>query len=94
MHEIELDSNVAVGRDYIASQGKTFSQIGQEAKEQVSDEVAAAAHNEPEPTYKLSKKYMKTPCNHSYHIVCLKKWMDIRLECPTCRQVIPVPDDD
>jgi len=45
-------------------------------------------------TYKLNKKYMVTPCNHSYHIVCLKKWMDIRLECPTCRQAIPVLDDD
>ena len=45
-------------------------------------------------TYKLCKKFMKTPCNHSYHIVCLKKWMEIRLECPTCRQVIPQPDDD
>jgi hypothetical protein len=43
---------------------------------------------------KLNKKYMKTPCNHNYHIICLKKWMDIRLECPTCRQRIPLPADD
>jgi transmembrane E3 ubiquitin-protein ligase len=42
----------------------------------------------------LNKRYMKTPCGHNYHIVCLTKWMDIRLECPTCRQRIPQIEDD
>ena len=94
MQEIELDPPTAVRRGFIASQHKSHSEIGQEAKVQVSTEVAAVGQSEAEPTYKLSKTYMKTPCNHSYHIACLKKWMDIRLECPTCRHVIPVPDDD
>jgi len=43
---------------------------------------------------KYAKRYMKTPCGHVFHIVCLKKWIDIRLECPTCRQQIPLPEDD
>ena len=40
------------------------------------------------------KLYMKTPCNHKYHVPCLKKWMEIRLECPSCRQVIPAIEED
>ena len=43
---------------------------------------------------KLNKTYMRTPCGHCYHIPCLKKWMDIRLECPTCRQRIPQIAED
>ncbi|CDW79697.1 ring-finger-containing ubiquitin ligase [Stylonychia lemnae] len=43
---------------------------------------------------KKAKFYMKTPCNHKYHVQCLKKWMEIRLECPSCRQVIPELEDD
>jgi len=34
---------------------------------------------------KLVKEYMRTPCGHGYHSVCLNKWIEIRLECPTCR---------
>lgn len=34
---------------------------------------------------KVAKYFMKTPCNHKYHVPCLKKWMEIRLECPSCR---------
>jgi hypothetical protein len=44
--------------------------------------------------HKLAKYFMKTPCNHKYHVVCLKKWMEIRLECPSCRQVIPAIEED
>lgn len=52
------------------------------------------AREPPLAVYKLCKRYMRTPCNHSYHIVCLKKWMEIRMECPTCRQAMPPLDDD
>ncbi|KAH8739568.1 RING-H2 finger containing membrane associated protein [Cryptosporidium ryanae] len=30
-----------------------------------------------------------TPCDHIFHQKCLKQWMDIKLECPTCRRIIP-----
>eukprot|EP00347_Sterkiella_histriomuscorum_P023553 403334199 len=46
------------------------------------------------PQYKKAKEYMKTPCNHKFHVPCLKQWMNIRLECPCCRQVIPPLDDE
>lgn len=44
--------------------------------------------------FKRTKDYMCTPCNHNYHSVCLKKWIEIRLECATCRQAIPAVEDD
>jgi hypothetical protein len=34
---------------------------------------------------------MVAPCDHAFHSECLLKWMDIKLECPTCRRVLPVP---
>jgi len=30
-----------------------------------------------------------TPCEHRFHRVCLERWMDIKLECPTCRAEVP-----
>eukprot|EP00003_Mantamonas_plastica_P012171 TRINITY_DN2212_c2_g1_i4.p1 TRINITY_DN2212_c2_g1~~TRINITY_DN2212_c2_g1_i4.p1 ORF type:complete len:356 (+),score=97.75 TRINITY_DN2212_c2_g1_i4:101-1168(+) len=32
--------------------------------------------------------YMLTPCDHLFHKDCLERWMDIKLECPTCRAVL------
>jgi len=32
---------------------------------------------------------MVTPCNHNFHGPCLQQWMDIKLECPTCRAMLP-----
>lgn len=30
-----------------------------------------------------------TPCDHRFHSVCLQKWMDVKMECPTCRAALP-----
>lgn len=30
-----------------------------------------------------------TPCSHSFHQACLEQWMDVKMECPTCRAVLP-----
>ena len=30
------------------------------------------------------KSRMVTPCNHAFHAECLQKWMEVKLECPTC----------
>ena len=43
---------------------------------------------------KMCKRYknnhrMKTPCNHFYHTSCLLRWMEIKMECPRCRSVLP-----
>ncbi|EFA85537.1 hypothetical protein PPL_01495 [Heterostelium album PN500] len=33
--------------------------------------------------------YMITPCEHLFHSRCLLRWMDYKMECPTCRRTIP-----
>jgi len=30
-----------------------------------------------------------TPCDHRFHRACLEKWMDVKMECPTCRAELP-----
>lgn len=30
-----------------------------------------------------------TPCDHIFHARCLQRWMDIKMECPTCRRSLP-----
>lgn len=30
-----------------------------------------------------------TPCNHFFHRACLEQWMDVKMECPTCRMTLP-----
>ncbi|KAH0915554.1 hypothetical protein HID58_030000 [Brassica napus] len=30
-----------------------------------------------------------TPCEHFFHTGCLQRWMDIKMECPTCRRSLP-----
>lgn len=37
------------------------------------------------------KSYMIAPCDHIFHQTCLEEWMEIKMECPTCRSVLPVP---
>ena len=41
---------------------------------------------------KNNKPYMKTPCNHVFHTKCLETWLEIKNECPYCRQKIPPLD--
>ncbi|XP_020574033.1 transmembrane E3 ubiquitin-protein ligase 1-like isoform X3 [Phalaenopsis equestris] len=36
-----------------------------------------------------SSDYMVTPCDHFFHSGCLQRWMDIKMECPTCRRSLP-----
>jgi hypothetical protein len=32
---------------------------------------------------------MKTPCQHFFHLECLKNWMILKKECPICRKHLP-----
>ncbi|CAH9099231.1 unnamed protein product [Cuscuta epithymum] len=36
-----------------------------------------------------SNDCMVTPCDHFFHLGCLQRWMDIKMECPTCRRSLP-----
>ncbi|XWS63427.1 hypothetical protein CRYUN_Cryun06bG0096400 [Craigia yunnanensis] len=36
-----------------------------------------------------SRDCMVTPCDHFFHCGCLQRWMDIKMECPTCRRSLP-----
>ena len=38
------------------------------------------------------KPYMKTPCGHIMHSKCLETWLEVKNECPYCRQKIPPLD--
>jgi len=31
-----------------------------------------------------------TPCNHEFHLTCLGKWLESKLECPYCRKDLPL----
>eukprot|EP00898_Chlorokybus_atmophyticus_P007706 jgi/Chlat1/7937/Chrsp68S07388 len=36
-----------------------------------------------------ASRRMVTPCDHFFHTDCLQRWMDIKMECPTCRRSLP-----
>ena len=38
---------------------------------------------------KNSKPYMSTPCGHVFHSRCLETWLEVKNECPYCRQKVP-----
>lgn len=37
------------------------------------------------------KRYMLTPCNHIFHQQCLMRWLEQKMECPSCRSPLPQP---
>ena len=41
-------------------------------------------------TTMLLTTYMMTPCKHKFHEICLTNWTKIKMECPTCRRVLPL----
>ena len=34
-------------------------------------------------------EYMLTPCKHLFHTKCLESWLNVKNQCPSCRQKIP-----
>ncbi|KAI3891771.1 hypothetical protein MKX03_020909 [Papaver bracteatum] len=36
-----------------------------------------------------SNDCMATPCGHFFHSSCLQRWMNVKMECPTCRRPLP-----
>lgn len=36
---------------------------------------------------------MHTPCKHMFHEDCLGNWMNLKMECPTCRTPLPLVEE-
>ncbi len=34
-------------------------------------------------------QHMVCPCDHFFHTPCLMRWMEQKMECPTCRRALP-----
>jgi len=49
-----------------------------------TDCVICMSEIDPEDAHRVT-----TPCSHSFHRVCLEQWMDVKMECPTCRMTLP-----
>uniref|UniRef100_A0A0G4FGF3 RING-type E3 ubiquitin transferase n=1 Tax=Chromera velia CCMP2878 TaxID=1169474 RepID=A0A0G4FGF3_9ALVE len=43
------------------------------------------------PAFRRSSSQIRvvTPCDHVFHEACLIKWMEVKMECPTCRRNLP-----
>ena len=41
----------------------------------------------------MKEKYMLTPCKHLFHTKCLESWLNVKNQCPCCRQKIPPLED-
>lgn len=39
-------------------------------------------------------RLMYSPCGHVFHETCLRNWMSIKMECPSCRGKLPMPEFD
>lgn len=42
----------------------------------------------PVPIVPLNAR-MVTPCGHFFHPHCLLRWMEVKMDCPTCRRPLP-----
>ena len=54
--------------------------------------------SEEEPSNKrlrddIYNNVVLTPCGHKFHIECLVKWMETKLQCPNCRTILPPVED-
>ena len=53
-----------------------------------SDAINSSEISEPILSQK-SVGVMRTPCSHYFHRECLVNWVDVKMECPTCRAPLP-----
>ena len=92
IYEIGTDGNVIdlAGNSASGSQVE-MQQIPQDSLDESTE--MSESQSESSGSFKKAKHFMRTPCGHRYHPVCLKKWMERKLECPFCRQAIPPIDE-
>ena len=46
------------------------------------------------PVNAVTGEFMVTPCDHMFHEICLRQWMDLKMECPVCRAALPPTPND
>lgn len=46
------------------------------------------------PVDTTERGYLITPCDHVFHDTCLQQWMEVKLECPSCRAQLPALSSD
>jgi hypothetical protein len=44
------------------------------------------------PGHTRRQRPKKLPCNHSFHLGCLRSWLERQQACPTCRSTV-MPQD-
>lgn len=90
IYEIGSDGNVI---NLTGNTSGTQIEMEQIAQDSLNESTEISEESEPSGSFKKAKHFMRTPCGHRYHPVCLKKWMERKLECPFCRQEIPPIDE-
>ncbi len=55
-----------------------------------SEEAGEATASSIATTIFSRRAYMVTPCRHIFHSACLEGWMRYRLQCPICRENLPL----
>ena len=48
-----------------------------------------APSSAPPPSEDPTMRPVCAPCNHWFHRRCLEEWMNVKMECPTCRATLP-----
>jgi hypothetical protein len=65
-------------------------------KEGESDNCAICWDLIPSQSQSQSQKAKELPCSHMFHTTCLRKWLLVSMNCPTCRLQLNVasPEDE
>lgn len=74
-----------IPRQILPEKYSYFRRVGRESNHVVDCVICMAAVD----TAERSSECMVTPCDHFFHAGCLQRWMDIKMECPTCRRPLP-----
>jgi len=61
-----------------------YSYHGATTAEPGTECVICMVELEPE-----AARHVTAPCKHRFHRRCLEQWMDVKMECPTCRAPLP-----